>query len=200
MNANAKRHIESAASLTAGWRSQDLGDDEVNLIYADLQKVAACFVRNEGSGHMLQPTVLVHDTFLKLAEQTRLDWGNRDQLIGLARKFMKRCLIDSARRHGYVKHGAGLTRDSLDVEPAAAGKSPEVEGLHDCLDELDRVDPRVATVVRLRVFGGMSNQEIADRLAISLPTVGRRWKAAKVWLYAELAPRRKACVGDFARV
>jgi len=158
-------------------------EEVANQIYLDLRRIALGFFRGERANHTLQPTALVHEAFLRLYEQSSVDWRNPEQVVGVAGKMMRRVLVDHARTRRYAKRGGGMAPAPLEAaEPVAVEKAWDLELLDNALEELAKIEPNWALIVDLRYFAGFSNDEIAVALGISEATVGRWWRAAKAWL------------------
>jgi RNA polymerase sigma-70 factor, ECF subfamily len=162
------------------------------LVYRELRRRAAAYLRRERSGHTLQPTALVHDAYLRLVDQNRLVWQNRSQFFGVASQMMRRILVDRARRHRMGKRSGQWVRVTL--EDAARRTPPtdvDVLDLDRALTTLASFDARKSRIVELRYFGGLSLEEAADVVGISVATVERDWQAARAWLFKTLsAPPR----------
>jgi RNA polymerase sigma-70 factor, ECF subfamily len=175
--------------LLRAWSRGDLGarDRLVPLVYAELRRRAAHHLRHERSGHTLQPTALVHEAYIRLMEQRDVAWENRVQFFALASQMMRRILVDHAR----VRAAAKRPRRAMQVTLAeeVVGSDPrvlDVMALDESLDQLASFDPRQAQVVELRFFGGLTHEEIASVLGVSLATVNREWRVARAWLYQRL--------------
>ena len=158
------------------------------FVYDELRRLARVFLSKERGGHTLQPTALVHEAYLRLVDQTRVNWQNRAHFYGIAASMMRRVLIDHARAHSTEKRGGAAIRLSLDdvqlpVEERAAG----LVALDEALGRLAEFDERKCKVVELRFFGGMSDKEIAEVLGVTTRTVLRDWKTARLLLYRELS-------------
>jgi RNA polymerase sigma factor (TIGR02999 family) len=166
---------------------QDALDQLVPVIYGELRRLAASYLRRERADHTLQPTALVHEAFLKLVDQRDVRWQNRAHFFGIAAQLMRRILVDHARAHGASKRGAGERPLSLD-EALVAAPSSDVDllALDEALTRLAAIDSQQSQVVELRFFGGLTMEETAEVLHISPATVGREWTLARAWLYAEL--------------
>ncbi len=154
------------------------------LLYDELSRLAVNYLRSERPDHTLQTAALVHEAYLRLIDQQRVQWRNRAHFVGIAAKLMRRILVDHARHHGAVKRGSDFERISLDlagsvtVEPAA-----ELVALDDALSDLAQTDEELAAIVELRYFGGLSIEEIAETRNISTATVNRKWRLARAWLF-----------------
>jgi len=161
------------------------------VIYAELRRLAAGYMRHERVDHTLQPTALVHEAFLKLVDQRAVRWQSRAHFFGIAAQAMRRILVDHARAHAAGKRGAGAAPVSLD-EARLVGVAPNVDliALDEALTRLAAIDPQQSQLVEARFFGGLTIDETAELFQISAATVGREWTLAKAWLYAELAGTR----------
>lgn len=158
------------------------------FVYDELRRLAQSFLARERDEHTLQSTALVHEAYLRLVDQTRVNWRNRAHFYSVAASMMRRILIDHARAHATVKRGGAAIKLSLDdlqlpLEERAAG----LIALDECLQRLSHMDERKGRVVELRFFGGMGDEEIAEVLGVSVRTILRDWKTARLWLYRELA-------------
>jgi RNA polymerase sigma factor (TIGR02999 family) len=181
-------------SLLHAWGEGDPAarDQLIPLVYDELRRRAAVYLRHERRDHTLQPTALVHEAYVRLAEQTRMDWKNRAQFFGVAAQMMRRILVDHARAGKMAKRSGTLIRVDLDerlgAQPAA---DIDVLALDDVLTRLAAFDSRKCAVAELKFFAGLSIDESAGVLGVSTATVEREWKAARAWLYAALtkAPR-----------
>jgi RNA polymerase sigma factor (TIGR02999 family) len=158
------------------------------LVYAELRRLAASYLRGEEPGHTLQPTALVHDAFLRLVGRSAPDCQNRSAFFGVAARLMRQILIDHARTRRALKRGGPVARLSLDENLIG---SPEQDisliALDHALERLAAADPRKSQVVELRFFGGLSVEETAEALEVSEKTVRRDWQFARVWLLRELS-------------
>jgi len=160
-------------------------DRLIPVVYAELRRRAAAYLRRERSGHTLRPTDLVHETYLRLCEQES-GWQNRDQFFGVASRLMRRILVDHARARGAAKRGAGLHVTLAESQAPAAANEPDVLDLDAALDELTAIDEAQARLVELRYFGGLTLEETASLLGMSRATASREWRTAKAWLYRRL--------------
>ena len=157
------------------------------VIYDELRKLAANYLRRERPDHTLQPTALVHEAYLHLVDQTRVNWQNRAHFFGVAAHIMRRLLIDHARKHNAEKRGQDYEKLSLDENiDRSVERSGELIALDDALNALASFDEQKAKLVELRYFGGLSIEETADVLGVTPTTVKRHWRLAKAWLYGEL--------------
>ena len=162
-------------------------DSLTPLVYRDLRRIAARLLRDERSGHTLQPTALVNEAYLKLAGQAKVQWQNRTHFFAVAARAMRQILVDHARGHLRAKRGGGETAVPLDEGMLfAPERSADLLALDEALHRLALIDPRKSRVVELRFFAGLGNEEIAEVLHISPNTVMRDWNMAKAWLRREM--------------
>jgi RNA polymerase sigma-70 factor, ECF subfamily len=194
MGAAANPAPDVSALLKAWSRGNSAARDQlIPLIYEDLRRRARAYLRREQAGHTLQPTALVHETYLRLIKQDRVIWENRAQFYGVAAQMMRRILVDHARAHKMAKRSGQWERVSL-ADFAAPRQTRDVDllDLHAALDELAAFDGRKSEVAELRFFGGLSLEETGHVLKISVATVQREWQAARAWLYSRLKGRGRA--------
>jgi RNA polymerase sigma factor (TIGR02999 family) len=160
------------------------------LVYQELRRQAAGQLRRERAGHSLEPTALVHETYLQLIGQDRTVWQNRTQFFAVASLVMRRILISRARARRRGKRGGRWLRVPLD-EAAVWRLPPEVDAidLDRALSELETLDPRKCRVAELRFYAGLSLHDAADALGVSPATVERDWQTARAWLFARLTRR-----------
>ena len=157
------------------------------LVYGDLRKLAAWQLQSERADHTLQPTALVHETYLKLAAQNPIEWHNKAHFFALAAQVMRHILVDYARSHQREKRGGGQTKIGLeDIFNLCASSEPELIALDEALKTLAEKDPRKSRIVELRYFGGLGIEETAEVLGVSATTVRREWTMAKAWLRREM--------------
>ncbi len=167
----------------------------IPLVYKDLRRLAEACMRRERAGHTLQATALVHEAYLKLLDQHSIDWQSRAHFFAIAAQVMRRVLIDYARGHVRDKRGGGIEPVPLDeVLVFSPERSAEFLELDRALERLAEHDSRLAKIVELRFFGGLTVEEAAEVLGVSTITVKRDWALAKAWLHGEL----KACYGTAA--
>jgi len=156
------------------------------LVYTELHRLAAAYMRRERSGHTLQPTALIHEAYLRLVGDDT-DWQNRAHFIGVAANIMRHVLVDYARAHNAGMRGGNLQRVELEEGIAISKeRSSEVLILHDALNKLEKVNARQARIVELRYFAGLSIEEIAPVLGIAPRSVERDWALARVWLFKQV--------------
>jgi RNA polymerase sigma-70 factor (ECF subfamily) len=153
------------------------------LVYEELHRLAHRYMGHERPGHTLQTSGLVNEAYLRLIDQSRVEWQNRSHFFGIAAQMMRRVLVDYARNRSYAKHGGGAQRVSLDdARIFSPERSDDVVALDEALNELAAFDPRKSQIVELRFFGGLSIDEAAEVLSVSPGTVMRDWTLAKAWL------------------
>lgn len=177
--------------LLAAWSRGDPGAPEevVARLYGRLKRIAAREMAVERSDHTLQPTALVHEAFLALHRQRRMQWRSRSHFLAVAAGLMRRILIDHARGRSRLKRGGGAIRVSLDAAGEAATRdgAADLLALEEALERLRRRDPLKETIVELRYFGGLSIEQAAEATGLSTATVSRHWRIARAWLYREIA-------------
>jgi len=180
---------ESVTRLLIEWsRGNDGALDKITpLVYAELRRLAANYMKRERRDHTLQPTALVNEAYIRMVDQQRVSWQNRAHFVGVAAKAMRHILIDHARKARAAKRGVAAQRVTFD-ENRDTPDGPDVDliALDEALVRLTEMDPRQGRVVELRVFGGLSVEETAEVLKISTPTVKRDWSSARAWLYQQL--------------
>ncbi len=180
---------QRVTQLLANWSQGDNAalTELTPLVYEDLRRLAHRHMGGQRPDHTLQTTALVHEAYLRLADQTNPNWQTRAHFFAVAARAMRQILVDYAKRYRSQKRGGGALKIELDeaalVSPA---ESKEIVDLHEALERLATLDSREAEVVELKYFGGLNYDEIAEVLKISPVTVRRDWEFAKVWLYAEL--------------
>jgi RNA polymerase sigma factor (TIGR02999 family) len=164
---------------------RDAGDQAAAIMYRELHRIASREMRRERAGHTLQATALVNEAYLRLAGPSQsLQIQDRAHFFALAAKQMRRVLIDHARSFRAQRRGGGAL--PLDLDRVALGTSQEdvdLLMLNECLDELERLDPRAAHVVELRYFGGYTDNEVVEAMGGSLSTIRRDWEFARSWLF-----------------
>ena len=187
---NSPNHADITQLLIA-WSDgrREALDDLMPMVYADLRRVAAGYMRRESPGHALQPTALVHEAYVRLIDQKQVKWRNRAHFFGVAAGLMRRILVDNARRRRAEKRGGGWERVTLAGDEAATDSHKEIDvlALHEALERLAGFDPQQERIVELRYFGGLTIEETAEVVGISTATVVREWTIAKAWLRADLS-------------
>ena len=158
------------------------------LVDAELHRLATSFLRRERPGHTLQTTALVNEAYLRLIDDSAVEWQNRAHFYAIAAQLMRRILVDHARRRKKLKRGGGAFRVSLSqAENVAEEANADIIALDYALSSLSQFDARKSQIVELKFFGGLQEEAIAEVLKISLRTVQREWNLARAWLYQELA-------------
>ena len=167
--------------------SEDAKERLLPFVYEELKRQARFLMSRERVNHTLQPTALVHEAFLKLSEQSGIDWQNRSHFYGIASRLMRQILVDHARLHAAAKRGSNPIHFSLDdVQIPIEERAGSILAIDEALEQLAAFDERQAKIVEMQFFGGMNHREIAESLEISERTVGREWQSAKLWLFREL--------------
>jgi RNA polymerase sigma-70 factor, ECF subfamily len=160
----------------------------IPLVYSELRRLAGYYLRQERNAFTLQPTVLVHEAYLRLTGLRSIDWQNSSHFFAIAATAMKRILVDHARQRVAAKRGGGGVKVDLDqVQLSAPMEGELLLALDEALSRLSSLDPRQSKVVELRFFAGLSEDETATVLGISPRTVKRDWRMAKAWLHSQLA-------------
>jgi RNA polymerase sigma factor (TIGR02999 family) len=179
----------SVTQLLLEWTGGDRAalDRLMPLVYGELRRLAAGYLGRERRDHTLQPTALVHEAFLRLVDQQRIEWQGRAHFLALAATLMRQLLIDHARKHRAAKRGSGGPRLTLlEGDLAAEPRDVDLLDLDRALSALAALDSRQARVVELRYFGGMTIEETAEVLEVSPATVKLDWSLARAWLLREL--------------
>ena len=180
---------QQVTQLLCDWRAGDRTALEklIPLVLPELQRLAHRYMSKERPGHTLQTTILVHDAYLQLADQTNPQWQNRAHFFAVAAQLMRRIMVDHARQRQAMKRGGGALKITLDESAhAAETRAVELLALDEALEKLAAFDKRKAEVVEMRYFGGLTMEEIAEVLKIHVNTVTRDWSAARAWLFATL--------------
>jgi RNA polymerase sigma factor (TIGR02999 family) len=165
-------------------------DELVPRVYGELRAMAARLLRHERPGHILETGALVHEAYMRLVDQTRIDWNGRAHFFGAAANVMRRILVDEARRRLAGKRGAGAVHETLDVAiHVAIQPDLDVLALNEALDGLAEADAGLARLVELRYFAGLTIEETAEVLQRSRPSVNRDWTTARAWLSRRLAAK-----------
>jgi RNA polymerase sigma factor (TIGR02999 family) len=163
-------------------------DQLMPVVYDELRRQAARYLRREQAGHTLQTTALIHEAYVRLVDQRNMQWQNRAHFFGIAAQMMRRILVDHARSKKRAKRGGSDVRVSLgDATVAGKGQDLDVVALDEALQRLAQIDEQQSRVVELRFFSGLSVEETAEVMGISKSTVKRDWSMAKAWLHRELS-------------
>lgn len=164
-------------------------DELMPLVYDELHSLAERYLRRESAGHTLQPTALVNEAYLRLVDQTRVDWQGRTHFYAVGARIMHRLLIDHGRNKKRAKRGGGWLRITLAPEVAPlGGQELDALAVHEAIEKLAALDSRQARLVELRFYSGLSMAEIADVLGVSKRTAEGDWTHARAWLKRYLAP------------
>jgi RNA polymerase sigma-70 factor (ECF subfamily) len=174
--------------LLRAWSHGEPGAAEklVPLVYDELKRQAARYLRRERRDHTLRPTALVHEAYLRLFGQDRAAWKNRAQFFGVAAQVMRRILVDHARQRRAAKRAGGWRRVTLDEGIGAPAREMDLVLLEEALGELAAVDPQKVRMVELRYFGGLNLEETAEVLGVSASTVTREWRITRAWLFRRM--------------
>jgi RNA polymerase sigma-70 factor, ECF subfamily len=160
------------------------------LVYAELHRLAAGYMRRERPDHTLQPTALINQAYLRIAQQQHVEWQNHAHFIGFAANVMRRVLVDHAReRHADFRGGKQVRVDLDEGLAISVERSAEILVLEEALTRLEKLNPRQAKVVEMRYFGGLSVEEIASLLGIAPRSVKRDWALARIWLFGEIGKK-----------
>jgi RNA polymerase sigma factor (TIGR02999 family) len=162
-------------------------DELLPLVYDELRALAQSYFRREAANHTLQPTSLVHEAYVRLIDQTRVEWQDRAHFLAVAAMAMRRVLIDHARKQKAVRRGGDHDRVTLSNLDLSAGDS-EIDflALDELLDELAQLDDRQHRIVELRFFGGLSMEDVATVMGLSISTIESEWRMARAWLSKRL--------------
>jgi RNA polymerase sigma-70 factor, ECF subfamily len=185
--------MASAHEVTSLLRAWGGGDEAaleqlIPLVYRDLRLAARRYMARENSGHVLQTTALIHETYLRLIDVQNVSWQNRSHFLAICAQLMRQILTDYARSRRYQKRsGKALRVKFNEALLAASGPDPDLVALDEAMKKLAAVDERKSRVVEMKFFGGLSVEETAEVLNVSADTVMRDWKFAKLWLLRELS-------------
>lgn len=186
------RSTDLISGARASNGSEGAGAESLSpLLYAELKALAARTLRGERKGHTLQTTALVHEAWMRVANQHQLDFANRDQVLGIAARMMRRVLVDYARRRLAGKRTATdedqvVAEIELGPDRPNIGSNAEIIALDHALTRLEAISPRQARVVDLKFFAGLELEEISTALGVARPTIVRDWRMARAWLEREL--------------
>lgn len=163
-------------------------DELMPVVYDELRRQAARYLRREKAGHTLQTTALIHEAYVRLVDQHNVQWQNRAQFFGMAAQMMRRILVDHARTKKRAKRGGSDIKVSLaDATIPVEEQNLDVVALDEALNRLAEIDEQQSRVVELRFFSGLTVEETAEVMGISPATVKRDWSMAKAWLHRELS-------------
>src|ERR1041385_8313164 len=179
---------ESITQLLHQWQEGDKSalDQLTPVVYRELRKIASGQLRRERLGHTLQPTALINEAYMRLAGGAQPAWQGRAHFFGMATYLMRQILVQYARSRNAVKRGGGARITLNEAVLLSPERPPDVIQLDDALAELAKVDERKAKIIELRYFGGLSIEEIAEVVGVSVATVGRETRFAQAWLAREL--------------
>jgi RNA polymerase sigma factor (TIGR02999 family) len=167
---------------------KEKAEDVAPLVYDELRRVAAAYMRRERPGQTLQATALVHEAYLRLAAVKGTPWNDRRHFVGIAARSMRQILVERARSRGAQKRWGGMNRVSItDSLQLAADPETMLPALDEAIERLAHIDPEQAKIVELRYFAGLSVEEAAEAMGISPATLKRRWSLARAWLFRELS-------------
>lgn len=159
----------------------------VPVVYQELRRLAAYYMRRERPGHTLQTSALVNEAYMRLVDYSQMRWQSRAHFFAVAAQAMRRILVEHARKRHFAKRGGGAVKVSFDEAAIVSQEqAADLVALDDALTSLEAMDERKARIVELRYIGGLNIEETAEVLAISAATVQREWRAAKAWLYREI--------------
>lgn len=187
MDARATPEI---TELLVAWNQGDAAALEqlTPLVQVELHRLAQRYMAGERAGHLLQTTALVNEAYMRLIDGQRVEWQNRAHFFGLAAQLMRRILVDFARARDREKRGGGeaMLVSLSEAANVVVERSADFVALDDALKALEKLDPRQVQVVELRFFGGLSLEETAEALKVSVSTIRRDWSLAEAWLFREL--------------
>lgn len=175
--------------LLLDWGNGDRAalDKLVPVVYQELRRLAAYYMRRERPGHTLQTSALVNEAYMRLVDYSQMRWQSRAHFFAVAAQAMRRILVEHARKRHFAKRGGGAVKVSFDEAAIVSQEqAADLVALDDALTSLEAMDERKARIVELRYIGGLNIEETAEVLAISPATVQREWRAAKAWLYREI--------------
>jgi RNA polymerase sigma factor (TIGR02999 family) len=180
---------QNVTTLLLDWSRGDKAalDQLIPIVYDELRRQAARYLRRERVGHTLQTTALIHEAYIRLVDQRNVRWQNRAHFYGIAAQLMRRILVDHARSKGRAKRGGSDIRVSLEDSTVVTNSQDlDIVALDQALERLAIIDPQQAKIVELRFFSGLTVEETAEVLSISPATVKREWSMAKAWLHREI--------------
>ncbi len=183
--------LSEVTDLLDAWSDGDSAalNDLLPLVYDELHTIASRQFHRESDGHTLQPTAIVHEAYLRFRGQRKVEWHSRTEFFAVAATQIRRVLVDHARRRLRQKRGGGAPRVPFDEALGLAeARAPDFIALDDALEALAKLAPRQSSIVELRIFAGLTLEEVAETLGIGRATVHRDWNAALLWLRRELSP------------
>jgi RNA polymerase sigma factor (TIGR02999 family) len=185
------KHDERRSPVTGLLHAWGRGDPDalnalIPLVHDELRRLARRHLARERPGHTLQPTALVNEAYIRLAKERGIQWNDREHFLAVAAQLMRFILVDHARKRHNQKRGGGAPQVQLDMDVIDA-RAGDVVAIDQALTDLAKIDERKARVVEMRVFGGLTVEESARLLDVSVETVGRDWRFARAWLQRELA-------------
>jgi RNA polymerase sigma factor (TIGR02999 family) len=180
--------------LLSQWRDGDRAalDEVIGLVYDDLREIAGRAWRRESRRVTIEPELIVHEAYLRLLELDSIEWRDRSHFMAMAARVVRRILVDQARARGSAKRSGGTAVTLSNLADPSQHESLDLFDFHEALDELTAFDEEGARIVELRIFGGLTAEEIAAELELSLSTVKRRWRMARAWLYQRLRPEESS--------
>ncbi len=184
---------QEVTQLLGDWSRGDASafDRLIPLVQPELHRLAHHYMSRERAGHTLQTTALINEAYLRLADNSKAAWQNRSHFVAAAAQLMRRIMVDHARERLTLKRGGGAVRVTLDESAMVTDtRSEELLALDEALESLAELDPRKSQIVELRYFGGLTAEETAEFLHVSLRTVEREWNMAKAWLYRALSEKQ----------
>jgi RNA polymerase sigma factor (TIGR02999 family) len=182
--------VPNVTQLLHNWSNGDKSalEELMPLVYGELRRLAAAYLRRERPNHTLQSTALVHEAFMKLVNQQEVHWQSRAHFFAIAAQMIRRILVDYARSQHAEKRGSGAVKLELDAALAVPLKTDvDLVMLNDALDRLAELDPRQSRIVELRFFAGLSIEETAEVMQLSPATIKREWTSARAWLFREIS-------------
>src|SRR3981081_712215 len=184
-----ENHEVTELLIKWGEGDKDVLDRLLPMVYAELHRMAARYLRGERVDHTLQPTALINEAYLRLIGSNNVTWENRAHFFGIAARVMRRILVDHARQHRADKRGGEFEKVPLDAanEPASKQEDIDLVALDAALTRLAEVDPEQSKLVELRYFAGLTIEDAAQVMSMSLGTAKRRWTSAKAWLRREIS-------------
>lgn len=180
-----QQYVEQVASVTRPVKNKPAVDEAVPALYQELRRIARDYLSAERPDHTLQPTALVHEAYIRLLDQQKIDWSSREQVLGIAARMMRRILVNYAIARKSQKRGAALLVATTQPD-FADPRGFDMQDLDAALSRLEGIDRRQARIVELRFFSGLTIEETADMLGVSPDTVKREWRTARLWLAKEL--------------